>query len=172
MGTAVSSPGTSTRAGQGGSANPAVVTKCVQPPSALVSDPLGPQQHQQIQEPFREAYTHRYTHSTSNVAGKKEGEMEKTLAPRWEGQQGPTRMGYPEAALSCHPGCLWIKAKAKCCIRSSEHPHCPIPTLWAPKKKPRNAQAFASLAVPKAPPSSPANPIVILSSCSVGFKRI
>lgn len=55
--TAVSSPGTTTSAGQGGSANPVVVTKWVQPLSALVSDSLGPQQHQQIQKPLREACT-------------------------------------------------------------------------------------------------------------------
>lgn len=40
VGTAISSPGTTTRAGQGESANPVVVTKWVQPPSALVSGPL------------------------------------------------------------------------------------------------------------------------------------
>lgn len=45
-------------------------------------------------------------------------------------------------------------------------------TLWGPKQKPRNAQAFASPAVPKAPPCSPANPTVILSSCSTGFRCI
>lgn len=74
VGTAMSSPGTTSRAGQGGSANPLVVTKWVQPPSALVSDPLGPQQHGQIQEPFREACNHGYTHCTSNAAGEEEGE--------------------------------------------------------------------------------------------------
>lgn len=57
-----------------GSAKPVVVTKWVQPPSALVSDPAGPQQHCQIQELFREACPHGHAHSTSNAAGDEEGE--------------------------------------------------------------------------------------------------
>lgn len=49
MGTAVSCPDTTACTGQGGSANLVVVTKWVQPPSMLGSDPLGPRQHPQIQ---------------------------------------------------------------------------------------------------------------------------
>lgn len=65
VGTAVSSPGTTTHAGQGGSANPVVVTKWVQPPSALVSDPLGPQQHRQIQGAFQG--THGYAPMDTHI---------------------------------------------------------------------------------------------------------
>lgn len=74
VGTVVSSPGTTTHAGQGGSANPVVVTKWVQPPSAPVSDPLGPSSIDKSREPFREACTHGYAHSTSNATGEEEGE--------------------------------------------------------------------------------------------------
>jgi len=77
-GTAVCCPDTTACTGHGASANPAVVTKRVQPPLVLGSDSLGPRQHPQIQGDLAPMHTR----STFNAAGGEEGQkMRRTSAP-------------------------------------------------------------------------------------------
>lgn len=136
-GMAVSCPDTTARTGQGGSANPVVVTKWVQPPSALRSDPLGPRQHPQFQGALRgslhpctctlhvqHCWRGRGTEDVENIGTV----MGTRASSHQDGGRG--------AALSRHPSSLGTKAKAQHCTGTCR-PHHAEGTISQPCK-PKN----------------------------------
>lgn len=67
-------------------------------------------------------------------------------------------MGYPEAALSCHPGCLWTKAKAKHCTKSLKHPLKPYPNSLGTKAEAQKCTGICQTCSAKGTTLQPCKP--------------
>lgn len=172
VGTATSSPGTTTRAGQGGSASPVVVTKWVQPPSALVSDPPGPQQHQQSLS-GKLAPTDMHIPFPVLLERKREKDAENIGT-----MMGRTARSHQDGvSRGCSELPSWLfadQSKSQMLYKELGASTQGLSQLFGDQSRSPEMHrlSFASPAMPKAPPCSPANPTVILFSCSMGFRCI